>query len=113
MAFVKFTESGRSFRPKASVRSNGTIGLSEAAVEKFGLKAYKNVVLHYDAEHHLVGVKPTKADEDGVHTMNFGKTGAWVAARRFVDYFGIAPPKTKKSDAKWDEKEKMIVFDIS
>jgi hypothetical protein len=83
-------------------------------VEKFGLKGYKNVVLHYDQERHLVGVKPIKSDEEeGAHTLNLGKTGAWVSARRFVDYFGIAPTKTKRSDARWDEKEKMIVFDIS
>jgi hypothetical protein len=113
MPFVKFAETARSYRPKVSIRANGTLGFSSGAVAKFQLKDYKYAVLHYDEERRMVGVKPVKTDEEGAHAINRGKTGAWIAARRFLDYFSIATNATKKFEANWDEKEKMIVFQVS
>lgn len=110
MSFVKFTETARSYRPRASLRSNGTIGFNTGAVEKFGLKTSNYVTLHFDKDRGLIGVRAGKAEDEGAHKLNRGKTGAWIGARRFLDYFGIAPAETKKFDAQWDEKEKMIVF---
>lgn len=113
MGFVKFTESARSYKLKISIRTNGTLGFNSGAVEKFGLRSYGYALLFYDKEKNLVGVKPTKSDEEGAHTLNVGKTGAWIAARRFLDYFGINTDVTKRCDARWDDKEKMIVFEAS
>jgi hypothetical protein len=114
MAFEKFTETGRSYRAKLSIRANGTIGLNAGAVNKFGLDKCDWVVLFYDREYNLVGIKPTKNEkEEGVLTINKGKTGAWISGRRFLDYYEITTTKTKRFDASWDEREKMIVAQIS
>ncbi len=112
MSFQRFIETARSYRPKVSVRSNGTLGFNSGAVVKFSLKSYKYAILFYDEERKMVGVKPTKSEEEGTHGLNCGKTGAWISARRFLDYFGIATQATKRCDASWDEKEKMIVFQL-
>jgi hypothetical protein len=110
MAFEKFTEKARSFRPKLSVRSNSTIGLNAPAVTKFKLKDVKCVVLFYDRDEKRIGMQPTiNPEEDGAHPLNLSKTGAWVSARRFLDYFGLSTAETKRYDAGWDDHDKMIV----
>ena len=110
MAFEKFTEKARSFRPKLSLRSNGTIGLNEPAVTKFKLKDVKCVTLFYDRDDRRIGLRPIASpDEEGAHPINMSKTGAWVSARRFLDYFGLSTAETKRYDAGWDENDKMIV----
>ena len=114
MSFEKFTETARSYRAKVSIRSNGTVGLNGGAVNKFDLEEYDWAVLFFDKERQLIGIKPTKNEKDeGTHKINRGKTGAWVAARRFLDYYEIGTTKTKRFDAAWDDKEKMIVVQIS
>lgn len=113
MAFEKFTEKARSFRPKLSLRSNSTIGLNAPAVTKFKLKGFKCVTLYYDRDGRKIGLKPTNnPDEEGAHPLNMSKTGAWVSARRFLDYFGLTTAETKRYDAGWDEADKMIVVKL-
>lgn len=110
MAFEKFTEKARSFRPKVSLRSNSTIGLNAPAVAKFKLKDVKCVTLYYDRDTKKIGIKPGfDADEDGAHPLNLSRTGAWISARRFLDYFGLTTGETKRYDAGWDDAGKMIV----
>lgn len=115
MGFVKFTESARSYKSRISVRVNGTIGFTSGAVKKFELRSYKSAILFYDKDTRSVGIKPTKEekDEPGAHPINMGKTGAWISCRRFFDFFGISPTTTKRYDARWDDSNKMIVFQIS
>jgi len=114
MSFERFTETARSYKAKISIRSNGTVGLNGGAVNRFGLDRYEWAVLYFDKQNKLVGIKPVANEkEEGAHKINKGKTGAWIAARRFLDYYEIAPAKTKRFDAAWDEKEKMIVVQIS
>ena len=114
MAFEKFTETARSYRAKLSIRANGTIGLNAGAVAKFEIGSQNFAVLFYDKERQLVGIKPTKNEnEEGAHRINKGKTGAWIAARRFIDYYELSTEKTRRCDAWWDDTEKMIVAKIS
>jgi len=114
MAFEKFAEKARSFRPKLSIRSNGTIGLNAPAVAKYRLRTVKFVTLFYDREERKIGIQQAASqDEDGIHPLNVGKTGAWISARRFLDYFGLSTTETKRFDTEWDEKEKMIVAKLS
>ena len=114
MPFEKFTEKARSFRPKLSLRSNSTIGLNAPAVIKFKLKDVKCVTLYYDRDEKKIGLKPTSnTDEEGAHPLNMSKTGAWISARRFLDFFGLTTAETKRYDAGWDEEEKMIVAQLT
>lgn len=112
MAFEKFSETKRSFKPKISVRQNGSIAFNAGAVGKFNLERYKFVTLFYDRESAKIGVKPTEATEEGSHALHHGKTGASLSATRFLAYFDMIPQKTIRADAKWDEQEGMIVAKI-
>jgi hypothetical protein len=90
------------------------MGLNSGAVQKFTLANHDFAILFYDKERKLIGIKPAKNEnEEGAHRINKGKTGARIAARRFLDYYELSTDKTKRYDASWDEQEKMIVAKIS
>ena len=72
------------------------------------------MTLFYDRDERKIGLKPTiDLDEEGAHPLNMSKTGAWVSARRFLDYFGLSAAETKRDDAWWDESDKMIVAKLT
>ena len=113
MAFEKFIETARSYRAKVSIRANGTMGLNSGAVQKFDLAQYDYAILFYDRDRKLIGIKPVRGKgEEGVQRINKGKTGAWIAARRFLDYYELSTEETNRYDALWDEQERMIVVKI-
>jgi len=95
VAFVRFTESGRSFSPRASLSRYGMLGFNDGARKRFHMDEYKFVVLYYDADIRRIGIELTNdADAPGARRIRFRKTGADVAARSFVDFFGIATQDT-------------------
>ena len=57
MAFERFTESGRSYKAKLSIRSNGQIGLNQGAYNRFNLGDYNYVVLFYDKDDNKIGLR--------------------------------------------------------
>jgi len=110
MAFEKFSDTARSFRPKVSVRKSGTISFNSGCVKKFNLKGVSFVTLFFDKDSKMVGVMPSDKSDEGSHALHKGKTGAWVSGRRFLDFYGFSPKSTVRMDAEWNEKDKMIVF---
>jgi hypothetical protein len=114
MPFVRFTESGRSYKPRVSLRQNGTIGFNNGAVRKWKLDTFSFVVLFYDQDRKSIGIKPTNTEEEGAHKLNFGKAkkSAWVSCRKFFDFFDIPVQDTKRFDGQIDEKEKMILVQM-
>ena len=114
MPFVKFTESGRSFKPRVSVRQNGTIGINYASLNRWKIDRFDWVLLFYDAENKQIGIKPISEEEDGAHKLNFGKNkkSAWIGCRKFLDYFEIGTKKTEKYQVTWNDANSMLVIQM-
>ena len=113
MAFERFTNTARSFKPRVTVRQSGTIGLNAGAVNRFGLRKFNFAVLFYDKGEKRIGIKPAEQEEQGAHKLNLGKSGgAWIGARRFLEFYDIQKATPIKSDAEWDDREKMIVVEL-
>jgi hypothetical protein len=114
MAFEKFTQTARSYRAKVSIRPNGTLGFNSGAVQKFGLDKAAFAILYYDKERNRIGIQPVANEaEEGANKINKGKTGAWLAARRFLDYYEINTEEKSRHNATWDEREGMIIVDLN
>lgn len=109
MPFERFNETARSYKPKVSIRQNGTIAFNSGAVKKFNLSTHKYVTLFFDRESRIIGIRPTETTEDGSHPLHLGRTGASVSATRFLTFFDVLPEKTTRVDARWDSQEKMVV----
>ncbi|OGF52719.1 MAG: hypothetical protein A2Z21_08030 [Candidatus Fraserbacteria bacterium RBG_16_55_9] len=113
MSFERFTASGRSFKGRVSIRRNGQISLSHGAVQKFNLADYSHVVLFYDKDANLIGLKPTRdPEEPGAYKLNLKGMGASVAGLAFLDYYGIDYSRSQRYEARWDEEHEMVVIDL-
>lgn len=112
MAFQKFTDTTKSYKSKISIRSNGTIGLSSGSVFRYLKSNHKHATLYYDPDSKKIGIKPTTAEEEGSHTLHRGKTGAWIGARRFLDFIDFQAKTTQRFEPEWDEDEKMLVISL-
>jgi hypothetical protein len=114
MGFERFTESGRSFKTRVSIRANGQIGLSHGAVAKFGLGRYQYAVLFYDKETKQIGIQPTNsAEESGAYKLNIKGSGAAISALAFMDYCGIDHGQARRHSAHWDEQRGMVIIDLT
>ena len=114
MAFERFTQTGRSFAPKASISTYGIISFNDGARRRFNMDDYNHCILYYDRDLHRVGVELTNDDNDsGIRTLRHRKTGADVSAKPFVDYFNIHVAGTTYYDLSSDEQTQYLIFDLS
>lgn len=113
VAFERFTQIGRVFRARASLRSNGQIGFNHGALTRFKLTEFTHVVLFYDPERRLVGVKLTSdKTEEGASTLITKNGNGTVSARAFLEYYQILPKTTTQYDIEWNEENKMLIIDM-
>lgn len=112
MAFERFTQTGRGYKPKASITKSGLIGFNQGAVKHFKLNDYECAVLFYDKDNRCIGIRLTNDEnEDGVCRLRKRASGADVSAKSFFDYYKINYEETNRYDATWDDSEdKIVVF---
>lgn len=111
MAWEKFRNTGRSLKPKVSIRANTQIGFNNAAITEFKLASYKYAVLFFDSETRKIGIRPmNNKDEEGACKLNVRpEGGASIPAKAYIEYYKLINLKIRKFDADWDDKEKMII----
>ncbi len=113
MAFERFTARGRSYAPKVSIWKRGQIGLSQGAVERFGLRNFKYVVMFYDSENKMIGLKFTNDEqEEGAAKMNVKPNGAMFTAKSFLDYYDIEYKETEQYEIRHDKEADLYVFNL-
>lgn len=114
MAFERFIETGRSYKPKISIRGNGQIGFNFGAIKRFVLENYEYAVLFYDKETQRIGIKLTNEKEEGISKLKVRKSSAAVSAKSFLDYYEIEyGGSVRKFDIYWDEAAEMLIADLS
>ena len=112
MAIEFFRKGGKGFSPKASLRRQGQIGLSHGAIEKFNIKDGQHVLLGYDKDKKLVAIKCINEEEEGAKKVIVKGRSASIAAKAFLDYFGIIPKETKPYLLREDLENKWLVIDL-
>jgi hypothetical protein len=106
----RFTKTGKSFKPKASIRQSGQIGLSVGAIQRFKLQGYEYAVLFYDSQHKVIGLKPLKEHEEGANRLRVREWGADVTAKAFLQFHQVPYNETKQYEAVWSDKYQMILI---
>lgn len=109
LQFERFTNTGTSYRPKASIRSAGQIGFSVGAIRRFGLEKYNYAVLFFDSKNQVIGIKPTNEPEEGANKLKVRNSGADVTAKAFLQYYEIPHEETRQYDAYWSDQHKMVL----
>ena len=95
MAFVKFTDTGKSYSPKVSISPRGLIGFSQGARKRFELEKYAACILYFDADTRQVAIEfTTDIEAEGAIKLRLRPIGADISAKSFLNYFNILPNVT-------------------
>lgn len=95
--FERFTETGKSFNARATIRSNGQIGFNEGARNLFELAQFSYVVLFFDSNQRAVGLKFTNNKEEvGALPFKADLRNTCVNAAGFLDKHGIDYKKSSR-----------------
>lgn len=113
MAFVKFTETGKSFAARVSISPRGMLSFNDAARRKFEMDKYAFCVLYYDKDRGLIGVEFINDENaEGAIKLRIRNTGADVAAKSFTDCFEIAPSSTSMYEISKGEQDNWVLIDL-
>ena len=114
MSWGRFTLSGRSIKPKVTIRKGGQIGLNNPVITNYELNKYKYVVLFIDNETKKIGIKPVNDEkEEGIRKLRISKYGVSIPAKNFIEHYKLDQIKKRQLDCSWDKKEAMIVAKYS
>ncbi len=114
MGLEFFRETGRGYRPKASIRKQGQIGLNQGAIKRFGVGKFKFAVLGFDRDIQRVYVHLTNNDQElGSNRVMVRDNNGTIGAKAFLDYFDIDYQKeTKSYEVKKEEGTGYLIFDL-
>lgn len=113
MAFERFTQVGKSFKPVVSIWMRGQVGFNQGAVNVAGIKEGSLVVFFFDKDDERIGFKFTTDDsEEGALKIKVLPTGAMVSAKSFLDFYQIDHKRTRKYDFSFDHDAGMFVLDL-
>lgn len=96
MPFVKFTEKGRAFAPKATLSRSGMLSMNDGAYRRFEMDQFEFCVLYYDPETRRVGIELIKDPHtEGARKLRRRQGGgADISAKSFCDFFEISVSET-------------------
>ena len=118
----RFEMVGSSFSAKVSIRNNGQIGISQGALKKMGISNDGHrVVLFFDAEARVMGIRPTTNEKDtgaiAVHLRPAGNDGsltAHISGKSFLECYGIPyAGKSRSFEPVWSDEHKMFLVDLN
>jgi len=100
--------------PSVAFTTNGRFAFNKAATAQFEKNAIENVLLLWDAERNLVGVRPITKKDSRAYKVHMGKkgNGCGFSATTFLRYIGYDISQTKSMPAKWDETEEMFLIEV-
>lgn len=114
MPFERFTEVGRVFRPRASLRQNGQLGFNHGCIKRFDMNNFSHVVLFFDSESKRIGIKLTNdKEEQGACSLLTKSGGGTVSARSFLEYYRLTPKKTTQYDIERDDETGMLIIEVA
>ena len=111
--FDKFTQQGRSFSPKISIRKRGQIGFNNGAVKRFKLNEFNYAVMYISKDRTKIAFKFTSDDEEGSVKIAKRSNNFFVSGKSFLDYYDIPYDESKTYSAEWSEEQSIAIIDIS
>jgi hypothetical protein len=114
--FDRFTEGGKSYVPKISIRKRGQIGFNNGAFKKFDLENRSYAILYMSKDKRQIAIRFTNdPDEKGVVKLVKKAGNSFVSGKTFLDYHEIEYNNIKKRsfEAEWYPEEQAAVIDIA
>jgi alkanesulfonate monooxygenase SsuD/methylene tetrahydromethanopterin reductase-like flavin-dependent oxidoreductase (luciferase family) len=119
MVFEKFTKKGSSGgrsgqKPYISLRRSGTVGVNNAATEKY-LDGYDWGVMAYDKVNRLVGIELHEQEVEGAYKIRKSDReghGSNINCRAFTREYGLIPDRTTRYDVQQDNEGEMLILEL-
>ena len=99
--------------PFVTLFPTGKLGLSVAIAEKW-LKDAQFVVLAYDPERHVIGIRPAEKTEEGAYRIvrtGTRNSGLYIGGIAFLKHFNILPEERIRRPAR--KEGEWIVVDLN
>jgi hypothetical protein len=116
MAFEKFhRDVFTKDQPIISILDRGQFAIGRVCYEKFLKDYYKFIVLYYDKDRRVIGLKPTNTKAPECYEVLVDPSGrlARISGHKFLKFFKIEHEKSHKYKVRWNEKEKLIELDLN
>lgn len=101
--------------PSVTFTSNGRFAFNKTATAQFEKNAVENVLLMWDAERNMIGVRPITKKDSRAYKVHMGKkgNGCGFSASTFLKYIGLDISPTKSNiPARWNEKEEIFEIEV-
>lgn len=111
--YEKFTQHGRSFKPKISIRKRGQIGFNNGAIKRFQIDKYDYVVLYYNKDNHKMAFNFTNSEnDDGAIKIIKRKNNYFISGKSFFDYYELPYEESQSFDVEWNQEDLLAIIDI-
>lgn len=112
MAFKQFIPEKPGSQLRVTVRPEKCFTLNAGSVRKMNLKSGDFVALYFNDDRRVVGIQPIEKYQPGAAKV-YVSSGARIAVREFINWIGVDYKQTHRFEAKWHEKEGILVFDLT
>ena len=115
MAFEIFSRKiQRGGGPSLSFTKLGRFSFNKSATTQFEKNAVENVLLMWDQEKRLIGIRPITKKDPRAYKVHYGKkgNGCGFSASTFLKYIGYKETDSQSVAARWDEQEEMFLVEV-
>lgn len=115
MAFEIFSRKiQRGGGPSVSFTTLGRFAFNKSATAIFEDKAVENVLLMWDKEKRLIGVRQITKKDNRAYKVHFGKkgNGCGFSASTFLKHIGLNESERRTMPTNWDEQEGMFLIEV-
>lgn len=100
--------------PAISLTKMGLFSFNKTAATKLQKEAVENILLLWDKEKRLIGLRPITKKDNRAYKLYWSKRGdgCSFSALTFLKFIGFDTSETKTMPALWDEQEGMFKFEI-
>lgn len=115
MAFEIFTRKlRRSGTPSVTFSKLGRMQFNKLATSMFEKDAVENVLLLWDTDRNLVGVRPITKKDSRAYKLHYGEkgNGAGFSAKTFFDYIGVDYSESKSYGIEAGDGDILMTFQI-
>lgn len=104
----------RSGSPAITFNKLGRIALNKTATAVLEKEAIEFVLLLWDADRRLVGVRPITKKDHRAYRLAYGQkgNGAGFSAKTFMDYIGYDQSETRSFPAQWNESDSTFTVEL-
>jgi len=100
--------------PAVTFNKLGRFSFNKASTAQFEKNAIEYVLLLWDAERRLVGVRPISKKDNRSYKVHYGKNsnGCGFSAATFLDFIKYDTSQSRSMPAKWEEGDAMFVIEV-